>query len=111
MVGVLTIRTWRQRQSREGAETRIQETPPALYQSVDPGPSPDSVVETRPDHAEIVQLLESVSSETCDIYLAHRAGYSYDEIADLTGFSHRRIRRHIGRGLLAIMEDQARVDE
>jgi DNA-directed RNA polymerase specialized sigma24 family protein len=48
----------------------------------------------------------SVFRRTCEIYLAHRAGYTYQEIAALTGLSHGRIRRHIARGLLAIMEDR-----
>lgn len=68
--------------------------------------APESSVGTQQDPAQIVRVLEGVSRRTCKIYLAHRAGHSYEEIAALTGLSHRRIKRHIARGLLAIMEDR-----
>ena len=41
------------------------------------------------------------SSQT---YFAHRAGYSYAEIAEHMNVSQRTIRRHVARALLAIME-------
>jgi RNA polymerase sigma factor (sigma-70 family) len=49
-------------------------------------------------------LLDSVSVRTREIYFAHRAGYSYIEIAESMGISHVTIKRHIARALLAIME-------
>jgi RNA polymerase sigma factor (sigma-70 family) len=49
-------------------------------------------------------LLDSVSVRTREIYFAHRAGYSYAEIAESLGISHITIKRHIARALLAIME-------
>jgi DNA-directed RNA polymerase specialized sigma24 family protein len=101
----------RQSQLRKHAEELIQEVSldllPVSGQLVNPGPSPDVMVEIQQDLSEIVQILESSSRHTRDIYLAHRAGYSYDEIADLTGLAHVAIKRHIARGLLAIMEHRA----
>jgi DNA-directed RNA polymerase specialized sigma24 family protein len=49
-------------------------------------------------------LLDAVSRRTREIYFAHRAGYSYAEIAAHMGISHITIKRHIARALLAIME-------
>ena len=58
----------------------------------------------RLDHIEAV--LDAVSRRTRDIYFAHRAGYSYTEIAEHMGISHITIKRHIARALLAIMEHE-----
>jgi RNA polymerase sigma factor (sigma-70 family) len=54
--------------------------------------------------SRIGALLDSVSVRTREIYFAHRAGYSYAEIAESLGISHITIKRHISRALLAIME-------
>jgi RNA polymerase sigma factor (sigma-70 family) len=50
--------------------------------------------------------LDAVSRRTRDIYFAHRAGYSYAEIAAWLDISHMTIKRHITRALLAIMEQE-----
>ena len=108
VLGVLV----RHGRSREDAEGQIRENPLALLhaggQLVAPGPSPEATVETQQRLSQIVRVLEAVTRQTCGIYLAHRAGRSYEEIARLTGLAHNKIRRHIVRGLLAIMEDRAR---
>jgi RNA polymerase sigma factor (sigma-70 family) len=52
-------------------------------------------------------LLEAASLRTREIYFAHRAGYSYDEIAAHFNISHITIRRHIARALLVVMEHAA----
>ncbi len=49
-------------------------------------------------------MLEAVSLRTREIYFAHRAGYSYAEIAEQMDISNITIKRHIARALLAIME-------
>ena len=51
------------------------------------------------------------SPRTRSIYLAYRAGCSYDEIAKHTGLTRNTIKRHIRRGLLAIMEHLANTAE
>ncbi len=48
-------------------------------------------------------VLDAESRRTRDIYFAHRAGYSYAEIAEHLGISHMTIKRHIARALLALM--------
>ncbi len=68
------------------------------------GPSPEAALQADQFLSEITQLLEAVSPRTREIYLAHRAGYSYDEISGDIGLSHITIKRHVARGLLAIME-------
>jgi DNA-directed RNA polymerase specialized sigma24 family protein len=53
---------------------------------------------------QIGRLLDASSRKTRQIYFAHRAGYSYEEISQHLGVSHMTIRRHISRALLLIMD-------
>jgi RNA polymerase sigma factor (sigma-70 family) len=69
-----------------------------------PQPSPEDNLEVEQRLGRIGALLDSLSVRTREIYFAHRAGYSYAEIADHMGISHITIKRHIARALLAIME-------
>ena len=48
--------------------------------------------------------LNSVDERTRQIFLAHRDGYTYAEIAVAWGISYRKIKRCIFRALLTIME-------
>jgi RNA polymerase sigma factor (sigma-70 family) len=66
--------------------------------------TPEEAFEAQQRLRNIEALLDRVSRRTRDIYFAHRAGYSYAEIADHMGISAITIKRHIERALLAIME-------
>jgi RNA polymerase sigma factor (sigma-70 family) len=71
---------------------------------IDADCSPEEALEAEQRLGHIRALLDAVSRRTRDIYFAHRAGYSYAEISEHMGISHITIKRHIARGLLAIME-------
>jgi RNA polymerase sigma factor (sigma-70 family) len=64
----------------------------------------EDTLEAQQRLAHIGALLEASSRRTREVYFAHRAGYSYAEIAERLGISHITIRRHIARALLVIME-------
>jgi DNA-directed RNA polymerase specialized sigma24 family protein len=49
-------------------------------------------------------LLDGVDRRTREIYIAHRGGATYPEIAATWGISNRTIKRSVVRALLAIME-------
>jgi RNA polymerase sigma factor (sigma-70 family) len=66
--------------------------------------TPEETLENQQRLHNIGALLDRVSRRTRDIYFAHRAGYSYAEIAEHMGISNITIKRHIERALLAIME-------
>ncbi len=66
--------------------------------------TPEETLDAQQRLGGIKNLLDSISRRTREIYFAHRAGYSYAEIADHMGISHITIKRHIARALLAIME-------
>jgi RNA polymerase sigma factor (sigma-70 family) len=72
--------------------------------------TPEESLENQQRLHNITVLLDRVSRRTRDIYFAHRAGYSYAEIADHMGISIITIKRHIERALLTIME-HVRIDD
>jgi RNA polymerase sigma factor (sigma-70 family) len=69
-----------------------------------PESTPEDTLEAQQRLSHIRNVLDAVSLRTREIYFAHRAGYSYSEIADHMSISHITIKRHIARALLAIME-------
>jgi RNA polymerase sigma factor (sigma-70 family) len=75
-----------------------------------PESTPEETLEAQQRLNRIRAVLEAVSLRTREIYFAHRAGYSYAEIADHMNISHITIKRHIARALLAVMEDSDRDD-
>jgi RNA polymerase sigma factor (sigma-70 family) len=66
--------------------------------------TPEQVLETQQRLTRVRKLLDASSIRTREVYFAHRAGYSYDEIAAHFGLAHITIRRHIARALHLIME-------
>ena len=66
--------------------------------------TPEQILEAEQRLVGIRAVLDTESRRTRDIYFAHRAGYSYAEIAQHLGISHMTIKRHIARALLALME-------
>jgi RNA polymerase sigma-70 factor (ECF subfamily) len=69
-----------------------------------PESTPEETLEAQQRLGHIQAVLDAVSLRTREIYFAHRAGYSYAEIADHMNISRITIKRHIARALLAIME-------
>jgi RNA polymerase sigma factor (sigma-70 family) len=69
-----------------------------------PQSTPEETLDAEQRLRGIRAVLDAVSLRTREIYFAHRAGYSYTEIAAHMNISHITIKRHIARALLAIME-------
>ncbi len=70
---------------------------------VDPLATPEQTLDAQQRLANIGRVLDAVSRRTREIYFAHRAGYSYPEIAHHMGISQSTIKRHVARALLALM--------
>ena len=68
------------------------------------GPTLDQILENRQRLDQLTALLDAVNPRMREIYFAHRAGYTYTEIADHMGIAEITIKRHIARALLTIME-------
>ena len=71
---------------------------------VAPESAPEDAIEAQQRLDHIKAVLDAVSLRTREIYFAHRAGYSYAEIAAQMNISNITIKRHMTRALLAIME-------
>jgi RNA polymerase sigma factor (sigma-70 family) len=66
--------------------------------------TPEDTIEAQQRLNRIKAVLDAVSPRTRQIYFAHRAGYSYAEIAAHMDISNITISRHIARALLTIVE-------
>ena len=78
---------------------------PALDQDplwCDDIPSADRALAAQERLEQVTRTLNRVSCRTCQIFLAHRSGYSYQEIAREFGISHRTIQKHISRATVLL---------
>ena len=80
-------------------ELMALELDPAL---VDAAASAERILAARERLDQVARTLDRVSHRTCQIFLAHRAGYSYDEIAAEFSVSHRTVQKHIARATLLL---------
>lgn len=64
---------------------------------VDGGPGVERILSSRQQLDQIAAMLSAVSRRTSEIFLAHRAGYSYEEIASEFSISTRTVKKHIAR--------------
>ncbi len=71
---------------------------------IDSTPAPDEVLAAQERLNEVRRVLEAISPRTRDIYLAHRAGYSYDELAVAHGVSISTIEKSVARAVVALMD-------
>jgi RNA polymerase sigma factor (sigma-70 family) len=97
----LSIDLYRRCESRR--ELSFERANPILIEPL----TPEKSIDAEQRLHRIGALLEAASLRTREIYFAHRAGYSYDEIAAHFNISHITIRRHIARALLVVMEHSA----
>jgi RNA polymerase sigma factor (sigma-70 family) len=67
------------------------------------GPTPDQILENQQCLDCVIAVLDALNPRTRAIYLAHRSGYSYAEIADDMGLARITIRRHIARAQAAVL--------
>lgn len=92
-------RAIRRPQAAESVE-EIAETLPLL----DTNPGPDEVLAAQQRLDEIRKALDAVSVRTREIYLAHRAGYSHQELSAAFGVSTSTVEKAIARAVVALMD-------
>lgn len=71
---------------------------------MDPAPNPERVLAAQQRLAQITRALTAVSVRTCDIFLAQRAGFTYEEIATELNISQRTVQKHVARAMLLLMQ-------
>jgi RNA polymerase sigma factor (sigma-70 family) len=67
-------------------------------------PTPDQIFENQQRLDHLTAILDAVNPRMREIYFAHRAGYTYAEIANHMSIAEITIKRHIARALLTIMD-------
>ena len=74
---------------------------------VDTGPGIERILDARQQLEQIEAMLAAVSRRTAEVFIAHRAGFSYEEVADELGISTRTVKKHIvrARSMLANASD------
>lgn len=66
---------------------------------IDTAPGVERLLSAQQQVERIAAVLSAVSQRTSEIFLAHRAGYSYAEIASELGISTRTVKKHIARAV------------
>jgi RNA polymerase sigma-70 factor (ECF subfamily) len=66
---------------------------------VDTSPGIERILNARQRVEQIEAMLSAVSRRTSEVFLAHRAGFSYEEIASELGISTRTVKKHIARAI------------
>lgn len=64
---------------------------------VDASPAVERILSARQQLEQIAAMLSAVSRRTSEIFLAHRAGFTYEEVASELGISTRTVKKHIAR--------------
>lgn len=69
---------------------------------IDPGPTPDRVLDAEQRLNEIREVLGTVGKRARDVYLLHMAGYEYREIGLALDISVKTVEGHMARAILAM---------
>jgi RNA polymerase sigma-70 factor (ECF subfamily) len=91
---------------RERIVSFAHETVEELEQTIglsDSTPGPERICAAQQRLDEITRTLGAVSERTCQIFLAQRAGYSYEEIAADLGITPRTVQKHIARAMFLLI--------
>lgn len=95
---------WHRRECRHAStEASVEELAETLA-LLDPGPGPDEVLAAQQRLNEVRRILDAISIRTREIYLAHRAGYSHQELASAFGLSISTVEKAIARAVVALMD-------
>lgn len=70
----------------------------------DPRAGPERQLAAQQELEEIKRVLDASSPRTRQIYFAHRSGYTYRDIAVVTGVSERTVEKHIARAVYLLMQ-------
>ena len=98
VVGNLAINQFHREQILSFAQETIEQLDrEALL--VDSSPGVERILSARQQLEQIAAMLGAVSRRTSEVFLAHRAGFSYEEVASELGISTRTVKKHIARAV------------
>jgi RNA polymerase sigma factor (sigma-70 family) len=70
----------------------------------DPAPGPERTLSAEQELERVVSLLTAVSPRMCQIFIAQRGGYSYEEIAAAFAVKPRTVEKHVAAASLTLTE-------
>jgi RNA polymerase sigma-70 factor (ECF subfamily) len=70
----------------------------------DPAPGPERILAAEQELNWVASLLAAISPRTCQIFLAQRGGYSYEEIAAAFAIKPRTVEKHVTTAAEALGE-------
>ena len=73
----------------------------------DPAPGPERILAAEQELHCVASLLGAVSPRTCQIFIAQRGGYSYEEIAMAFAIKPRTVEKHVTTAAEALVERAA----
>jgi len=109
-VSNLAINEYRREQIVSFAQTTVEDLEETVGLA-DLTPGPDRICAAQQRLEEITRTLSAVSERTCQIFLAQRAGYSYEEIAADLGITPRTVQKHIARAMFLLIGIRMREGE
>lgn len=71
---------------------------------IDPAAGPERTLAAEQDLNGVMSILSAVSPRTCQILIAQRCGYSYEEIASAFAIRPRTVEKHVTSAVLALQE-------
>lgn len=70
----------------------------------DPKAGPERELSAEQELWQVVDVVSAISARTCQIFLAQRGGYSYEEIASAFAIKPRTVEKHVKTGMVTIEE-------
>lgn len=71
---------------------------------IDPRPGPERTLDAEQQLDSVVNLVSALSPRTCQIFIAQRSGYSYEEVAAGFAIKPRTVEKHVALATSALME-------
>lgn len=71
---------------------------------IDPAPGPERTLAAEQELDGVVSVLSAVSPRTCQIFIAQRGGYTYEEIGSAFAIKPRTVEKHVTSAVLALQE-------
>lgn len=71
---------------------------------VDPTPGLERTLAAEQELDGVISVLSAVSPRTCQIFIAQRCGYTYDEIGSAFAIKPRTVEKHVTSAVLALQE-------
>jgi len=71
---------------------------------IDPGPGPERTLDAEQQLDSVVNLVSALSPRTCQIFIAQRSGYSYEEVATAFAIKPRTVEKHVAHANFTLNE-------